>query len=486
MISITGIPIGLSGSIPILMKENGASYQSLSMFSLVSLPFSLKLLWAPIVDSQYIKSVGRRKTWLIIVQSLCGLLMFMGSYHINSWLSINEDPQSLDEPDAISLTLFFFSLYFLVATQDIAVDGWALTMLSKHNIGYASTCNVVGQIIGVFLSNQGFIALSDVGWCNKYLGLQTALVTLPVFLKFWSVVFVAVTIFVCVLKREDAIAPEDEPDGLYDTYMHVISIFKLPAVRVLAGVLLTVRVAFAPSDSVSMFKLQEYGMAKSDIAIISPVLLFLSILLPTFTGKYLSQRPLQMFKGGVVLKVVTSMLVWCIFELSVIEYATNGSPSTSFFVLLLIVMALHEIAGNFIFGALMAYFAKIADPTIGGTYMTLLNTVANLGSKWPNALALFLLPKLTFHSCRSNLFRDGVAESIPSEEYVMDDAGVCPQNSKGCSEVGGHCAVDIDGYTIQSIVCFLVGVAWVVVYDKSIKKLELTSNTDWSLNRRKS
>lgn len=57
--------MGLSGSVPMLMKERGASYSSLSLFSMVSIPFSLKLLWAPLVDSLYVKSIGRRKTWLV-------------------------------------------------------------------------------------------------------------------------------------------------------------------------------------------------------------------------------------------------------------------------------------------------------------------------------------------------------------------------------------------------------------------------------------
>ena len=47
------------------------------------------------------------------------------------------------------LTAFFMFLYFLMATQDIAVDGWALTMLSRHNVGYASICNTIGQAFGV-------------------------------------------------------------------------------------------------------------------------------------------------------------------------------------------------------------------------------------------------------------------------------------------------------------------------------------------------
>ena len=34
----------------------------------------------------------------------------------------------------------------MLQTQDVAVDGWALTMLKPKNVGYASTCNSVGQV----------------------------------------------------------------------------------------------------------------------------------------------------------------------------------------------------------------------------------------------------------------------------------------------------------------------------------------------------
>ena len=50
-------------------------------------------------------------------------------------------------PDIWHLTVCFFFLNFCAATQDIAVDGWALTMLSEKNVGLASTCNSVGQVI---------------------------------------------------------------------------------------------------------------------------------------------------------------------------------------------------------------------------------------------------------------------------------------------------------------------------------------------------
>lgn len=45
-----------------------------ALFSLVAWPFSLKIIWAPLVDALYLQSVGRRKSWLIPVQCLMGKL----------------------------------------------------------------------------------------------------------------------------------------------------------------------------------------------------------------------------------------------------------------------------------------------------------------------------------------------------------------------------------------------------------------------------
>ena len=44
----------------------------------------------------------------------------------------------------VALTVMFFFFNFLAATQDVAVDGWALTMLKPVNVGLAATCNQAG------------------------------------------------------------------------------------------------------------------------------------------------------------------------------------------------------------------------------------------------------------------------------------------------------------------------------------------------------
>ena len=48
----------------------------------------------------------------------------------------------------------------------------------------------------------------------------------------------------------------------------------------------------------------------------------------------------------------------------------------------------------------MAFHARISDPAIGGTYMTLLNTISNLGAYWPGTVALWFLDPLTYKSCQ--------------------------------------------------------------------------------------
>lgn len=63
-------------------------------------------------------------------------------------------------------------------------------------------------------------------------------------------------------------------------------------------------------------------------------------------------------------------------------------------------LLLHQVALYSMYVACMAFHAKVSDPLIGGTYMTLLNTVTNLGGNWPSTMALWLVDPLTSKECR--------------------------------------------------------------------------------------
>ena len=120
------------------------------------------------------------------MQYLIGVTMMVLSYNVDYYLG---DGSESAEPNVTILTAMFFFLNFLAATQDIAVDGWALTMLQRHNVGYASTCNSVGQTAGYFLGFVFFMGLKSYG-----------LVTLESLLQFWVIVFMIATTLVAIFK----------------------------------------------------------------------------------------------------------------------------------------------------------------------------------------------------------------------------------------------------------------------------------------------
>ena len=101
------------------------------------------------------------------------------------------------------------------------------------------------------------------------------------------------------------------------------------------------------------------------------------------------------------------------------------------------------------FVSIMAFFAKVSDPAVGGTYMTLLNTVTNLGGNWPSTLALWLVDPLTSKECRPG---------TNMTEGVDITANLCASTaeSEACAGAGGSCYTLLDGYYLEVVICFLL------------------------------
>lgn len=195
---LQGVPVGLSfGSIPFLLKSQ-LSYSQIAVFSLSSWPYSLKFLWSPIVDAIYSPQLGRRKSWIIPIQILIGILFLMLGQHIDGIMASEHIP-------IYYLTGAFLGTIFFCATQDIAVDGWALTLLSKDSLSYASTAQTIGLNIGYFLSFTVFLALSSPEFSNKYIWSEpkeVGIVQLGAYMQFWAFMYFAVTAWLIFMKKE--------------------------------------------------------------------------------------------------------------------------------------------------------------------------------------------------------------------------------------------------------------------------------------------
>ena len=69
---LQGIPLGLGSAVPLVLINRSVPYKDQAKFSFAGYPFSMKLIWAPLVDSVYVARFGRRKSWLVPTQYLLG------------------------------------------------------------------------------------------------------------------------------------------------------------------------------------------------------------------------------------------------------------------------------------------------------------------------------------------------------------------------------------------------------------------------------
>ena len=144
--------------------------------------------------------------------------------------------------------MIFFCLNFLAATQDIAVDGWSLTLLSRENVRYASTCDTVGHLSGFFIGNAVFLGLTSADFSNRYLRTQPSpkgVVAFSGFFYFWGVVFLVATTLIGLFKHEkseEELHGEESIEGIVDGHKTLIQILRCPGILRFVPILLTFKV----------------------------------------------------------------------------------------------------------------------------------------------------------------------------------------------------------------------------------------------------
>jgi len=149
----SGLPFALTaGTLAYRLKDAGVSLTDIGLFSLVAMPYSLKLLWAPAVDELRIPGLaallGQRRSWILATQ--LGLVVaFLG-------LGLS-DPASLPRGTAV----WALALAFLSATQDIAVDAYRIEVLEEREQGAGAAATQTGYRLAMLCSAAGAVALSD-------------------------------------------------------------------------------------------------------------------------------------------------------------------------------------------------------------------------------------------------------------------------------------------------------------------------------------
>ena len=154
----SGLPFYLtSKTLQAWMTTAKVDLATIGFFSLVTLPYSLKFVWAPVMDRYTPPFLGRRRGWVLITQILLLLVIAAMALH---------DPRTGLKMLAINaIAIAFFS-----ASQDISLDAYRTDVLETREMGAGAAVFVMGYRIAMITTGALAFFLADrMSWNTVYL-----------------------------------------------------------------------------------------------------------------------------------------------------------------------------------------------------------------------------------------------------------------------------------------------------------------------------
>lgn len=146
---VSGLPFLLTGStMTTWFRVEGVALATIGYFSWVHIPYTLKFLWAPLIDRFELPWLGRRRGWML----LCQLLLVAGI----ALLGVLGPQSNLKGVFVLAVAVSIFS-----ATLDIAIDAYRTDVLEEHERGMGGSYFVMGYRAAMVLAGAGVLALSD-------------------------------------------------------------------------------------------------------------------------------------------------------------------------------------------------------------------------------------------------------------------------------------------------------------------------------------
>ncbi len=170
----SGLPLALtSGTLQAWLTVENIDLQTIGLFTLVGLPYTLKFLWAPLMDRFPLPWLGRRRGWMLATQTV--LLFGLAGMAVTG-------------PGPSGWLLAGLALWVALtsASQDIVFDAYRTDVLRPSERGLGASLSVTGYRIGLLVAGALALILSErIGWESTYLfmaalmgvGLATTLVS---------------------------------------------------------------------------------------------------------------------------------------------------------------------------------------------------------------------------------------------------------------------------------------------------------------------
>ena len=341
----SGLPLALSGgTLQAWIATTPATVISIGFLGLVGLPYTLKFLWAPVLDRFKLSTLGRRRGWMIFTQILLTITMLL---------------MGLTNPESglIFLAVLAFCLAFFSASQDIAFDAFRNDSLNRKERGAGAAVSVLGYRLAMLVSGALALVMADkIGFQITYFIMSGLM---------------SVGIISTILSPEpnpQTIGPTSFRDAVVLPFKDFFSHGKTATGLLLLVILYKLGDAFAGSLTTTFlirgpeFSLTEIGTINKTLGII------LSIIGAIFGGAILS-------KIGLYKSLMIFGILQAISNLSFMVLAYVGKN----FYLFIFAVGFEQLAGGMGTAAFVALLMNLCNSRYTATQFALLSAASAIG-----------------------------------------------------------------------------------------------------------
>jgi PAT family beta-lactamase induction signal transducer AmpG len=156
----SGLPLLLVGStLRFWLADEHVDLTVIGLFALVSLPYTLKFLWAPLLDQTpgFMRRIGRRRGWGLPIQlALAAAILALG--------------RAQPDIDATRVAALAVLVAFLSASQDVVIDAYRIDMLEPSEYAAGSAIASFGYRLGMLAAGAGALYIAQFGtWTEAYM-----------------------------------------------------------------------------------------------------------------------------------------------------------------------------------------------------------------------------------------------------------------------------------------------------------------------------
>lgn len=355
----SGLPLALTGStLQAWFTEAHVSLQTIGTLSLLGIPYTLKFLWAPMMDHYGLTSLGKRKSWVLLTQlALVFMLLVMSQM----------DPAS----QASTMGIIALCIAFFSASQDISVNAYTTDVLHPYERGLGAAYTVFAYRVAVLVSGGLALICADyIGWKQTY-----------EWMAFLMLISMIPTAFAPRAKEMTSTAT-----NVYQTMKQAL--FDLLQ-RDKAVLLLLFIILYKFGDALALslmtnFLLHGLGFTLTEVGLAYKVVSFVAIILGGFVGGIILTR-WNIYKALIVFGVAQAF--------SNLMFAILAFAGKNF-----LLMAVSVFIENFCSGlstaALLAFIMLLCNHRYTASQFALLSAVSSIGRVFLGPIAALIVENM--------------------------------------------------------------------------------------------